>query len=148
MASNLNRVSIMGNLVRDSVLKTFDNGGGVLNFSIAVNHSTRKGDKWEDETFFFDASYFSKGASSLSEYLVKGKPIIVDGYLKQETWEKDGKKNSAVKIVADNIYFCGSNKSEKSDKKENNGFAQKEKEVDSSELQFSNNEDFPEDIPF
>ena len=108
MTNSLNSVSVIGNLVRDSVLKTFDNGNSVLNFTIAVNRSCKKGDSWEDEAYSFDIVYFSKSASKISQYLVKGQSVAVQGYLKQERWEKDGKKNSAVKIMADNLQLLGS----------------------------------------
>ena len=47
-----------------------------------------------------------------SPYLTKGKQIAVDGYLKQDRWEKDGKTSSRVVIHANSVQLMGSSKSD------------------------------------
>jgi len=138
MANDLNTVAIIGRLTKDCTLNTFQNGSGVLNFTIAVNKSQKQGNEWKEYTSFFEITYFSKGAEKLSAYLVKGKQVSVSGYLKQERWEKDGKKNSAIKIMADNVQLFGDRSA---DNKGSEGNFKEQSE------NFSDDE-FPEDVPF
>ena len=67
------------------------NGQARANVSIAVNRSRKNGEQWIDEANFFDVTIWGKTAENLKPYLQKGKQIAVDGYLKQDRWEKDGK---------------------------------------------------------
>ena len=43
-----------------------------------------------------------------SEYLSKGSPVLVEGRLKLDTWEKDGKKNSKLRVVGEKMQLLGS----------------------------------------
>ena len=56
-----NVVAINGRLVREAELKYASSGTAILKFSIAVNR-VKKGDKWEDEAYFFDCTFFGKMA--------------------------------------------------------------------------------------
>lgn len=122
---DINISSLSGNLTKDAELKTFDSGYGVLNFTIASNKRVKKGDDWEDKPSFIPCKYFSKGAEKLKQFLTKGKPIVVSGYIDQENWEKDGQKQSRLVICCEKIKLCGPGKAS------DNG--------DGS---------FPEDVPF
>ena len=108
-----NSVSINGRLVREAELRFSTSGTAILNFSIAVNRSVKKGDKWEDEASFFDCVMFSKMAESVNKYLEKGKQVSIIGELKQERWEKDGKQNSKVVIVVEKLQLLGSKDEQK-----------------------------------
>lgn len=120
---DINRVVMAGRLVRDSEVKMFTNNGCV-SFTVATNRSVKKGDQWVDEASFFDCKYFTKAAEKLQMMLVKGKQVFLDGTLVQETWEKDGKKNSKVVIYADSVQL-GSGGGEKPTQvvEEKNGFS-------------------------
>ena len=108
-----NSVSINGRLVREAILSYSNGGTAILKFSIAVNRSVKKGDKWEDEASFFDCVMFSKMAESVNKYLEKGKQVSIIGELKQERWEKDGKQNSKVVIVVEKLQLLGSKDEQK-----------------------------------
>lgn len=95
--TDINTVSLSGNLTRDGVVKTFTNGG-VVNFSLAVNRSVKKGEEWISVPSYIECKYFSKGAEKVGEYLKKGTPAVVDGSLEMETWEKDGQKFSRLVV--------------------------------------------------
>lgn len=136
--SNMNSYNGIGNLVKDCTFKDFGNGVGVVEMTIAVNRTVKHGDKWESEASFFDVKYISKGAKSISAYLVKGTKIAVNGELVQERWEKDGKKSSAIKIYAKNIWLLSS-----SSKSENHS-----SDEDSQEEFNYSADNFPEEIPF
>lgn len=83
------------------------NGQARANISIAVNRSKKNGDQWIDEVNYFDVTIWGKTAENLKPYLTKGKQIVVDGYLKQDRWEKDGQKFSKVTVVANNVQLIG-----------------------------------------
>ena len=79
------------------------------NFSIAVNRRYKVDEQWKEETDFFDIVVFGKQAENCSEYLRKGRPVLVDGRLQQRRWETDeGQKRSKVEVVAMSVQFLGS----------------------------------------
>ena len=98
-----NVLSINGRLVRESELRFSTSGTAILKFSIAVNRSVKKGDKWEDEASFFDCTFFGKMAESVNKYLEKGKQVSIVGELVQNRWEKDGKQHSKVEIIVNKL---------------------------------------------
>ncbi|MDR0639207.1 MAG: single-stranded DNA-binding protein [Spirochaetaceae bacterium] len=106
--TDLNRVVLIGRLTRDAETKFVQNGQAVCKFSLAVNRKRKVGDQWEDEVSFFDAVLWGRQAETLSQYLIKGKQIALDGELKQDRWEQDGQKRSKVEIVVNNIQLLGS----------------------------------------
>lgn len=138
--TDINRVNIIGRLTREIGEKDFaylTSGTARLNVSIAVNRSRKSNGEWIDETSFFDVTIWGKTAENLKPYLTKGKQIGIDGYLKQDRWEKDGQKFSRVVIVAENVALLGG----KSDG--GNSGAPATQNAGGYE-----NGDFPEDYPF
>lgn len=102
---SLNSVNIMGNLTRDPELKYTPSGKTVCSLSIANNRVyTSKGEK-TTEVSYFDVEVWGAAAENCSKYLTKGSGIIVEGRLRQDRWEKDGKTQSRVRIIANNIHF-------------------------------------------
>lgn len=101
--ADINRVIEIGRLTRDAEVSYTPGGTAVAKFTIAVNRRVKNGDGWADEANYFDVQVFGKAAESLKPYLTKGKMIGVDGYLKQDRWEKDGQKFSKVTINANDI---------------------------------------------
>lgn len=110
--TDINHVVLVGRLTHDigSDERSFGylpSGQAKAVVSIAVNRSKKEGDQWTDEVNFFDVTIWGKTAESLKPYLLKGKQIAVDGYLKQDRWEKDGQKYSKVAITANNVQLLG-----------------------------------------
>lgn len=110
--SDLNHVTLIGRITRDvgSDERSFGylpNGNARATVSIAVNRSKKEGDNWVEEANFFEVTVWGRMAEGLKPYLLKGQQIAVEGYLKQDRWEKDGQKMSRVTIVADNIQLLG-----------------------------------------
>lgn len=106
--TDINSVVLVGRITKDvgSDERSFSyigNGTAKAVVNIAVNRGVKKGDKWEDETSFFDVTIWGKTAESLKPRLTKGTQITVSGYLKQDRWEKDGQKQSRVQVVADMV---------------------------------------------
>lgn len=102
---SLNSVNIMGNLTRDPEVKTIPSGKSVCSFAIANNRVyTRNGEK-VTEVSYFDVEVWGVIAENCARYLKKGSGVIVEGRLKQDRWEKDGKTQSRVRISANNVHF-------------------------------------------
>ena len=94
MAVDINVVVLVGRLTRDCELKSTPQGTSVCRFSIAVNRRKRTGDRWEDEVSYFDVVLWGKSADTLKPYLQKGRQVSIEGELRQNRWEQDGKTNS------------------------------------------------------
>jgi len=106
---NLNKVLLMGNLIRDPELRYTRGGQSVATLRLAVNrrYTTRQGDK-RDETLFIDVTVWGKQAEVCSQYLSKGRPIFVEGRLRLDTWKApDGQSRSKICVVAENFQFLG-----------------------------------------
>ena len=103
MAVDINVVVLVGRLTRDCELKSTPQGTSVCRFSIAVNRRKRTGDKWEDEVSYFDIVLWGRSAETLNPYLQKGRQVSIEGELRQNRWEQDGKTNSKVEVVANNV---------------------------------------------
>lgn len=117
----LNRIDLMGRLVRDVELRQTNNGKPVASFTIAVDRD-RKNQNGEKETDFFDIVAWNSTAEFASKYFVKGRMAIVSGRLQNREWtDKDGNKRRTAEIVADNLYFGDSKPNS-----ESSGFATQE----------------------
>jgi single-strand DNA-binding protein len=104
-----NRVILAGNLTRDPETRFLPSGDAVTSFSIAVNsrYKAKSTNEVKEEVSFFDISVFGKTAENCAEYLSKGRPVLVEGRLRQRSWETDGVKRSKIEVVADNVQFLG-----------------------------------------
>lgn len=106
--SNFNKVIIMGRLTRDIELKSINNGTSLIEVSVAVNEKRKMADgTWKDEVHFIDVTFWGKKAEVISQYLSKGDPILVEGRLKQNRWESDGRKHSKLKVHGEQFSFVG-----------------------------------------
>jgi single-strand DNA-binding protein len=104
---NVNRVILTGNLVRDP--ESILDGKG-CQLGLAVNDRIKRNDEWQDHASFFDIVVWGKQAENCLKYLSKGRPCAIDGKLRQERWEKDGNKRSAVRVIAESVQFLDSKK--------------------------------------
>ena len=159
--ADVNHVILIGRLTKDlgSDERSFgyvNNGQARANVSIAVNRNNKSGDQWIDETSYFDVTIWGKTAENLKPYLTKGKQIAVEGYLKQDRWEKDGQKFSKVTVVANTVQLLGgrsdSNQSAGGGapkfQPRNDSMSQSFGESYSNDSYGGTGNDFPEDIPF
>ena len=102
---SLNSVNIMGNLTRDPELKYTPSGKAVCSLSIANNRIFTSNGQKTTEVSYFDVEVWGVVAENCSKYLAKGRGVIVEGRLKQDRWEKDGKTQSRVRITANSVHF-------------------------------------------
>ncbi|MAG39344.1 single-stranded DNA-binding protein [Candidatus Pacearchaeota archaeon] len=101
-----NLVIVSGNLTRDPELRYTPQGTAVCSLSLAVNNTYGSGEERKQDTTFIEIITWKNLAESCNQYLTKGKPIYVEGRLKQDTWENtEGQKRSKIKIVANKIQF-------------------------------------------
>src|SRR6187455_2651088 len=100
--ASFNRVVLVGNLTRDPELRYIPSGTAVSDIGLAVNDRVKKGDQWVDEVTFIDITLWGRTAEIANEYLSKGSPVLIEGRLKLDRWEKDGQKHSKLKVTADN----------------------------------------------
>ncbi len=149
--TDLNHVVLIGRLTRDlgNDERSFGyvaSGQARAIVSIAVNRSKKNGDQWVDEVSYFDVTIWGKTAENLKPYLTKGKQIAVDGFLKQDRWEKDGQKFSKISVVATNVQLLGGKENGNNSASSNPTESQVSQPVENiSEVPA---DDFPEDIPF
>ena len=99
---DINRVIIIGNLVRDVDLRYSQNGTAIANFTLAVNDGY--GDKKTVD--FIRVTAWKKTAENVANYCGKGSKVAVEGRLKQQNWEdKDGNRREKVYVNAQQIMF-------------------------------------------
>ncbi len=107
--ASFNRVILLGNLTRDIELRHLPSGMAVADVGLAVNDRRKnQAGEWVEETSFIDVTLWGRTAEVASQYLTKGSPILIEGRLKQETWETaEGEKRSKVKVVCERMQMVG-----------------------------------------
>jgi len=107
--NSLNRVILVGNITRDPELRHIPSGLAVTEIGLAVNdrRKTQSGE-WVDDTSFIDVTLWGRQAELVCEYKSKGSPILVEGRLKQETWEQEGQKRSKLKVICEKMLLLPS----------------------------------------
>ncbi len=100
----LNKVIIIGRLVRDPTTRYTSSGNRVVEFPIVYNRRYMVDDTWKEESHFFDVKAYGKLAEGLADRVLKGYMVVIEGRLTQERWmDKEGKSQSKVRIVADSV---------------------------------------------
>lgn len=110
MATDINRLEISGNLIRDPEMRSTQSGMTVLSFCVAVNDRVKNNqtNEWEDHPNFVDCTMFGKRAESVGKYLGKGVKVFIAGKLRHSTWEdREGNKRSKLEAIVDDIVFTG-----------------------------------------
>jgi single-strand DNA-binding protein len=110
--ASFNRVILVGNLTRDPELKYIPSGTAVAEVGLAVNERVKKNDVYVDETTFVDVTLWGRTAEIANEYLKKGAPVLIEGRLKLDTWEKDGQKRSKLRVIGEKLQMLGNKRDE------------------------------------
>ena len=145
MATDINSVIIVGRLTRDAEMKYSASGTAISRFSVANTQSRKDGDRWVEESHFFDAVMFGRRADALQRYLVKGKQVAVHGVLQQSRWQdkQTGQNRSRVEILVNDIQLIGGRSDNRPNSDEMTG-STKENESQGKPADDS----FDDDIPF
>ena len=108
--AQLNKVFLMGNLTFDPELRRIANGTAVTDLRLAINRSFngKDGEKREEVTYV-DVTVWDRQAETCCQYLKKGRPVHVEGYLKMDSWDDKttGEKRTKLKVQADRVQFLG-----------------------------------------
>jgi len=100
-----NRIILIGNLTKDPELRYTPQGTPVASFRIAVNTRYKQSDESREDTLFIDIVTFGKQAETCSQYLNKGKSVLVEGRLQERRWESEGQQKSKVEVIAQTVRF-------------------------------------------
>ncbi len=109
--ANFNKVILAGNLTRDPELRYTPKGTAIAKIGLAINRKWKsETGEMKDETTFVDASAFGKTAETIGQYLKKGRPILIEGRLRYETWDdkQSGQKKSKLGVVLESFQFMDS----------------------------------------
>ena len=101
-----NTVTVTGNITRDPELRFTAGGSAVTTFGLAWNRrwQNRQTNETEEQVSFFDVTCWNSLAENVSESLVKGTRVIVNGRMEQRSWEtQDGDRRSKIEIIADEV---------------------------------------------
>lgn len=99
----VNRVVLVGRLVRDPELRVTASGKSVCDFSVAVDKKIKPTDG-SPTADFFRVSCWEKTAQFVANYLTKGRLVAVDGRLQSRKYTAtDGSNREVVEIVADSV---------------------------------------------
>lgn len=106
--TSFNRVILIGNLTRTPELRHIPSGLAVADIGLAVNDRRKLANgEWVDEVSFVDVTLWGRQAEIVCEYTTKGSSLLVEGRLKQDTWETDGQKRSKLRVIGDRITLLG-----------------------------------------
>jgi len=106
--ASFNRIIIMGNLTRDPELKQLSSGQSLCRLGLASNRQYRNKQSGDlsQEVCFIDVDVWGSQAENCKQYLAKGRPVLVEGRLKFDTWQStDGSTRSKHTIVAERVVF-------------------------------------------
>ena len=133
----MNKVFLIGRLVRDPELRYTGSNIAVATFSIAVNRpfSSQNGER---ETDFINIVVWRKQAENVKNYLNQGSQVAIDGRIQTRSYDdQNGQKRYVVEVVADDVQFLDTKASnERRQSQNNNGYQQ-----DVNPYDFSNNVD-------
>ena len=132
----LNKIVLMGRLTRDPELRRTQSGTAVASFTLAVDRDYKPQDG-ERETDFIDIVAWRGTGEFVSKYFTKGRMAVVEGRLQVRDWtDKDGNKRRSTEVVADNVYFGDSKRSESGTPAEPSGELQELPDEEKGELPF------------
>ena len=108
--AGFNRVILIGNLTRDPELRYTPQGTAVADLRLAVSTVRgRSGSERKEETLFIDCTVWDRQAETCSEYLAKGRPVLIEGRLIEDQWQdkETGERRSRIKVYVQNVQFLG-----------------------------------------
>lgn len=107
-----NKIILMGNLTREPDYKQLKPGSQpVCRLSVASNRQFRNKQSGDmvQEVCFIDVDVWGPQAESCRQYLAKGRPVLIEGRVKFDSWQdQEGKTRSKHSIVAERVIFLSS----------------------------------------
>ena len=107
--SNFNKVILAGHLSADPKTFFFNDNKQKTTFTIAINRKHKNGNgEYETDVSYIDCISWDNLAKNIKKFFIKGRPILIEGRLKQHKWEKDGVKKSKVFVIVEKFEFINS----------------------------------------
>lgn len=109
--ANFNKVILAGNLTRDPEVRYTPKGTAIAKFGMAINRTWKsETGETKEEVTFVDIDAFGRSAEVVGQYLKKGRPVLVEGRLKLDTWEDKNthQKVSKLKVMMESFSFLDS----------------------------------------
>jgi single-strand DNA-binding protein len=109
--ANFNKVILAGNLTRDPELRYTPKGTPIAKIGMALNRTWKnEAGETKEEVTFVDVDAFGRQAEVIGQYLKKGRPLLVEGRLKLDTWEDKNthQKVSKLRVVLESFSFLDS----------------------------------------
>lgn len=111
----MNRVIIMGRLVRDPDVRVSQSGTKVVRYTLAVDRRRKGDNSAEQSADFISCIAFGKGADFAELYLHKGMKIAIEGRIQTGSYtDKEGHKVYTTDIIVDSHEFCESKSGQQS----------------------------------
>ena len=113
--ASFNKIILAGNLTRDPELRYTPSGKAIAKFGLAVSRTwTNEAGEKKEDVLFVDVDAFARQAEVISQYFKKGRPILVEGRLKLDTWDdkQSGQKRSKHGVVLESFSFLDSNRAD------------------------------------
>lgn len=111
--ANFNKVILAGNLTRDPELRYSPKGSAIADIGLAINRSWKsETGETKEEVTFVDVAAYGRTAEVIAQYLRKGRPVLIEGRLKLDTWEdkQTNQKKSKLRVVCESFQFIDSNR--------------------------------------
>ena len=106
--ASFNKVILMGNLTRDVEVRYTPGGHGRVGNRLGGQRSPqRRQGRMGRRDDVRRRHALGPQAEIAGEYLTKGSPVLIEGRLKLDQWEKDGQKRSKLRVVAENMRMLG-----------------------------------------
>ena len=116
----LNKIIIMGRMTRDPELRRTGSGTAVTSFSLACDRDF-KSQSGEKDADLIEVVAWKNTAEFVSKYFSKGRMAVVEGRLQIRDWtDKAGNKRTTAEVVAENVYFADSKRSESNENQKEN----------------------------
>lgn len=100
----MNKLTIIGNLVKDPELRTTTAGVSVCGFTVAVNRR-KTANNPDPGADYFNVSAWRGMGETCAKYLAKGRKVAVVGRVSIRTWEKDDKHGATLEVDAEDVEF-------------------------------------------
>lgn len=150
---DINIAMMQGRLTKDPEMKTSKSGTPWLLFTLAVNDSVKREDKWEDKADFLLFKAFGKTAEAIQKFAGKGTLLTVQGRLKCDQYEANGEKKSMTYVLCDTVRLPpkpkdGDYQPSAHEQSKSNGYAPESKDVwgFGSDPGFKDTDEFPLDF--
>lgn len=96
-----NKVILVGHVGKDIEVITFDGGGKIGKFPLAVSRQYKdKNEKWQEETDWFNIVLSGKKLELMTKPITKGELLLIEGELRNRKYEKDGIEMKVTEIFA------------------------------------------------